>query len=76
MTDDENCQPRSGVIGTKMTIRFAACGTAVYDFEVVAQQPALTASRALPERALIRQQLAMMDTSERPLYAVATPCSN
>jgi len=37
MTDDKDCQPRSGVIGAKMTIRFAAYGAAVDDFEVAVQ---------------------------------------
>jgi hypothetical protein len=51
MPDDEDGQPRSGVIGAKMTISFAAYGTTINDFEVVVQQPALAASRASPERA-------------------------
>ena len=38
MTDDENRQPRSSIVSTKMPIRFAAYGAAVDEFEVVMQQ--------------------------------------
>lgn len=51
MTDDENCQPRSGVIGTKMTIGLAAYATAFDHFQVVVQQPTLATARTSPEHA-------------------------
>jgi hypothetical protein len=51
MTDDENCQPRSSVVSPKMTIRLAARGAVIDQFDVVVQQSALAASRASPERA-------------------------
>lgn len=46
MADNENCQPRSGVVGAKMTIRFVARGAAVDNFEIVMEQSTSATARA------------------------------